>query len=247
MPALWHACPKSAACWSPAIPAIGIAASRRLASVSATTPLDGRTSGSTALGTRKSASSSSSHAPRAISKSSVREACAGAGNAIEQPGELGRGEVRIEHEPGLRRDAGFVPRRLEARALVRGSPVLPHDRVRDRDAGLAVPEHRRLALVGDADRGDLARRDPRVGDCLARDVALRAPDLLGVVLHPAGLREDLAELALRHAARGARLVEDDRARARRALIEGEDEGHGGDYEPLAGMAAALARRPRFLR
>ena len=34
---------------------------------------------------------------------------------------------------------------------------------------------------------------------LARDVALRGEDLLGVVLDPAGLRKDLAELALRDA------------------------------------------------
>ena len=38
-----------------------------------------------------------------------------------------------------------------------GARVLPDDRVVDRLAGLAVPDHGRLALVGDADRRDVAR------------------------------------------------------------------------------------------
>jgi hypothetical protein len=45
------------------------------------------------------------------------------------------------------------------------------------------------------------------------------------VLDPAGLREDLAELALRDATHRAGLVEDDGARAGGALIEGEDDFH----------------------
>src|SRR3546814_14982608 len=36
-----------------------------------------------------------------------------------------------------------------------GAAVLPDDRLVDGRTGLAVPDHRRLALVGDADGGDL--------------------------------------------------------------------------------------------
>ena len=66
-----------------------------------------------------------------------------------------------------------------------------------RCAGAPVPDHDRLALVRDADRGDgLAHRLE-----LARDLAERlerdAPDVLGVVLDPARLREVLRELAVR--------------------------------------------------
>ena len=67
MPGEWHAWPKSAACWSPAMPAIGTGAPKSCGSVAPSVPLDGRTSGSTARGTRKSASSSSSHAPAPMS------------------------------------------------------------------------------------------------------------------------------------------------------------------------------------
>ena len=49
----------------------------------------------------------------------------------------------------------------------------------------------------------------------------------GVVLDPARLRKDLPELLLRDRANRARVIEDERARTGRALVEGEDERHGG--------------------
>jgi hypothetical protein len=57
---------------------------------------------------------------------------------------------------------------------------------------------------------------------------LAVPDLVGVVFHPARLRKDLAELALRHGDDAAAAVEDDGARAGRALVQGEQVvlGHG---------------------
>ena len=58
------------------------------------------------------------------------------------------------------------------------------------------------------------------------DGELRRPDLLRVVLDPAGLREDLRELLLGHADDGAGVVEDDGAGTRGALVEGEHVGHG---------------------
>jgi hypothetical protein len=60
-PASVHSCPKSAACWSPAMPAIGTPASPATLA-SPYTSLDARTSGSTLRGTRQSCSSSSSQA-----------------------------------------------------------------------------------------------------------------------------------------------------------------------------------------
>jgi hypothetical protein len=79
-----------------------------------------------------------------------------------------------------------------------GAPVLPDDRVVDRLTGLAVPDHRRLALVGDAQRGNVLRRDTGRGQGLARGGELALPDLDGVVLHPAGMGVQLPGLALRH-------------------------------------------------
>src|SRR5204863_311941 len=99
------------------------------------------------------------------------------------------------------------------------------DRVMQRLAGLPVPQDRGLALVRDADRHEIGERDVRLAHRLARDIALRAKDLLRVVLDPAGLRKDLLELALRDRDGGAFLVEQDRARAGGALVESENVLH----------------------
>jgi hypothetical protein len=47
--------------------------------------------------------------------------------------------------------------------------------------------------------------------------------LRGIVLDPAGLREALAEFALRDAAHAAGVIEEKGARAGRALVERKDE------------------------
>src|SRR5204862_988673 len=110
---------------------------------------------------------------------------------------------------------------LQCLARRRRAPVLPDDRVSDRLAGGAVPDDRRLALVGDADAGDVGCLEPGTRERLARGCELRAPDLARVVLDPSRLRIDLAELALRQGNDPAARIEHDRARARRALVEGE--------------------------
>ncbi len=69
-----QAWPKRAACWSPTMPAIGMAAPKTSASVSPTTPQLSHTSGSTWRGTPNSPSNSSSQSPLAISQSRVRDA-----------------------------------------------------------------------------------------------------------------------------------------------------------------------------
>ena len=80
MPGRVQRCPKSAACWSPAIPAIGIAAPRSAGTLSPTTPAESTIAGSIARGTPNSAHSSSLHAQPAapawapIAASIVRDA-----------------------------------------------------------------------------------------------------------------------------------------------------------------------------
>ena len=78
--------------------------------------------------------------------------------AAEDPLELRRREVRIADEP--RPLAHEVGRQLARN--VRRAAVLPDDRALDRTAGPALPDDRRLALVRDSDRRELARPDPGV-------------------------------------------------------------------------------------
>src|SRR5438552_17101236 len=106
-----------------------------------------------------------------------------------------------------------------------GPPVLPDDGVVDWLAGLAVPDDGRLALIGYADAHQVLQGNILVLRRFAGHLTLRLEDFLRVVLDPAGLRIDLAQFALRGADRGAFLVEQDGARAGRALIERENVTH----------------------
>ena len=143
-------------------------------------------------------------------------------DVVEQPGELGAGEIRIEQQAGARGDLGLMSRCAQLRTKIGGAAVLPDDGVRHRYARRAVPEHRGLALVGDADRGDVGRRRARGLQHLVHRGRLRRPDLEGVVLDLPGCREVLRELPLRHGDDAALGIEQDGARTRGALVEGED-------------------------
>ena len=66
-------------------------------------------------------------------------------------------------------------RRLEPLAEVGGAPVLPDDRGRDRPPRGAIPDDRRLALVGDADGDDVDGRCARAGQHLARSARPASP------------------------------------------------------------------------
>ena len=101
--------------------------------------------------------------PKAISP--ARRALAQPRHGVEQPADLRGGEIGVDHQPGALRHGFGQPLGAPALAQLGGAPVLPDDRVVHRPAGRALPQHRRLALVGDADRGDRAarprRRSPR--------------------------------------------------------------------------------------
>ena len=151
--------------------------------------------------------------------------------ALQQPRDLAAREVGVEHEAGALVKQRLVPRRAQALAHGRRLAALPHDRAPDGVARAAIPEHRRLALVGDPDRADSTRRDARGGHGFGHHTAALLPDLQGVVLDPAGLRVVLLDLGVRapeHLAFGS---EDERGRAGGALVEGQDHGVGAGHGP----------------
>src|SRR5260370_7766298 len=78
-------------------------------------------------------------------------ALAEAGDRVEQPADLGRREIRVDDEAGALGDHLLETGVAPSGADVGGAPVLPDDGVVHRAAGGAVPQHRRLPLVGDAD------------------------------------------------------------------------------------------------
>ena len=85
----------------------------------------------------------------------------------------------------------------------------------------AVPEQRGLALVGDADGGDVAGHEAGARQCLDRHHRLAAPERFGIVLDPARLRIVLRKLLLRDGDRHAGGIEDDGARTGRPLVKRE--------------------------
>src|SRR6185503_2076313 len=116
--------------------------------------------------------------------------------------------------------------RLQALALRRGAPVLPHDRAMDGASRAAIPEDDGLALVRDSERGDVARPDPRAPARLAEHSKRDAPDLLRVVLDPARLRIVLRELRVGTSDDASGAIEDQGRRPRGSLIDRDDAGLG---------------------
>ena len=86
-------------------------------------------------------------------------ALARAGDLVEDPGDFRSRKIGIDDQAGLFRNRGLVAFGLQSRADIGGAAVLPDDGAMHRLAGGAVPHHGGLALVGDADRGDVPGAD----------------------------------------------------------------------------------------
>ena len=109
--------------------------------------------------------------------------------------------------------------RPQCRASIRCAPILPNDGIVDGTTRSALPNNRGLALVGDADGGDLSRLDASAGDRRLRGRNDARPDFFRIVLDETRRRIDLPEFLLRRRDRTERRIEDDRARRGRALID----------------------------
>ncbi len=151
-------------------------------------------------------------------------AAARAGDVVQQPGQLGGAEVRVDHQPRPLAHGVFVPRGLQGPARLGGAAVLPDERAVDGAPRGAVPHHDRFSLVGDADPGQRLHLQPRVRDRHAGDAPGHVPDLLGVVLHQAGAGEVLRELAVRPSADLAVPVDDQAGDAGGAFVDRQDHG-----------------------
>ena len=141
---------------------------------------------------------------------------------IEDPADLGGGEVRIRQQAGGLPDVVGQPLRHQ---LIHegGCPAaLPDDGVVDGCARGFIPQDGGLPLVGDADGRKICRPDVALGDDLHHHGVLAGPDLHGVVLHPALFRVKLGKLLLADGHDVLRLIKQDGPGAGRSLIEGED-------------------------
>ena len=127
---------------------------------------------------------------------------------IENPRNLCSGEVWVDQETSLVPDHLLVAVVAKLRAEFGGPSILPHDRVVDRLTRLAIPYDRRLALVRNADRRDIAWPHVRPGKHLDGGRQLRGKDVDRVMLDPAGVRILLFELMLGDACDLALVIEE---------------------------------------
>ena len=101
--------------------------------------------------------------------------------------------------------------RAQLLARIRGAPILPDNGVVKRLSGIAIPDQRRFALIGNSDRSDVG--DARTGarQSLARRIELRRPELQRVLFNPASLRVMHCQFLLRHAQHLTVNVDDERS------------------------------------
>ena len=122
-----------------------------------------------------------------------------------------------------------MPRGAQAFTEFGGAPALPDDGIVERLAALAVPEHRRLALVGNADRDNLGRPAQLLAQHRTQAFQHRFPDIIGPVFHPARLWVVLRKLHVGACAQRTTRVHQGHGAARCALVDREDElAHGRD-------------------
>jgi hypothetical protein len=143
-------------------------------------------------------------------------------DGLENPRDLGPREISGQRKPDRLLVAIDAVAAAEVLDDALSARVLPDDRVGHRLAGVAVPDDRRLALVRDAHGGDVDRGQVGTGQGEAHGFAHVVPDLLWVVLDPARPGEDLLVLELPGGDDARTMVEDDRARACRSLVDRQD-------------------------
>ena len=167
---------------------------------------------------------------------------AGAGDILEHPGDLAGGEIGIDQKARALLNGLAMSRVAQALAEIGGAAILPDNRIVNGLSGVAVPQERGLALIGNAD----ARYVFGAGTCFLKsftsDSDLRRNNVLGIVLNPSGLGKDLLELALGNGADGTSLIEQQGARAGGALIQCQDVFHASPFAISAEMLRATSLR-----
>src|ERR1700730_18907377 len=136
---------------------------------------------------------------------------------VQQPFELGRREVRVGDE--ARAPADQVGGELGAAGG--GAAVLPDDRAVDGAPGRALPEQSRLALIRDPDRGEIAGGKVCIRERGRRSLLDALPELLRIVLDPAGTGGLLAQPGVAAPLHGELRVDDQTGRTGGALVDRE--------------------------
>src|SRR5690606_39797608 len=140
-------------------------------------------------------------------------------HVVEYPSDLGRGKVRVDHQPGIFAHVGFKSAFLQRLAYRGRSLVLPYDSVIHRLAGVAIPHYGRLVLVGDADGFDRGELDVVIANEFLQHVHLRTPYFFRIVLYPSGTWKNLSKLLLGDALDATPIIEQNSPGTGGSLVE----------------------------
>ena len=153
-------------------------------------------------------------------------------HVCENPGHLARRIVGREHQARrVAHQLGHAFARGQFVAQLAGTGALPHHGVAQRLARRAVPGNGGLALVGNADAGDVGRVDPGLLHHGTRHGQHVGRNLGRIMAHPAGLVDDLAMRAVGTMNQMAALVHQQRLGALRGLIDSDDvAAHGHPFQ-----------------
>ena len=140
---------------------------------------------------------------------------------IEDPPDLGSGEIRVQEQARLVAKCLFRTRLFQGLAGFRCTAILPDDRAMDGNARFAVPYHGRFPLVRDPDASDVPRLRAGLHHRLLHHIPLRRPDLPRVMLHPARFRKVLIEFLPGDGPDAGVCIENNGPGTGGALIQGE--------------------------
>ena len=75
-------------------------------------------------------------------------------HSVEDPRDLGGGEIRVEAQAGLAAHVGLAMIESQLPASIRGAAILPDNGVVNGRAAATIPENGGFSLIGDADGGN---------------------------------------------------------------------------------------------
>ena len=155
-------------------------------------------------------------------QAALRRHLAGVGDVIQDPLDLGAGKIGVDQQAGMLPDIRLQPLSLQFLADWGGAAALPYDGVINGAAGLLIPHDGGFPLVGDADGGDLLRRNVAFGQHLHHNAVLGGIDLHRIMLHIAGFGVMLGKFLLPHGDDVLLPVEQNGAGTGRSLVKRDD-------------------------
>ena len=144
---------------------------------------------------------------------------------VEDPFQLGPRKIGVQQQPRPGREHLLVSGLFQRGTRFRCPPVLPDNGVVDLLAGVLLPNHHCLALIGDADPGNAVGADARLFDGRPADRGGRRPQIRRIMLDPTGRRIMLRKLLLSRSHNLHLPVEQNSPAGCGALVDGHNMGH----------------------